>query len=221
MVLSITVKRPVLLYTAALALVLFLAYNYQPILRRSSFRQHNMTPWSSKYEGWHGRATFHPSPETFTPTREILAFAVLHHAPAIPDGFTLALFKPDVAVDARGKVLILNPDDFTGLSDLARQTLDLPSTGSFMNAWRIAQRRTDQPIERLFVPGSTTALVETSVQGYEKGKTELKTPVGDIHELPEVLHELFGLIAEARDGYERGKEDEDTISKVKAVLGDV
>ncbi|KAI0341737.1 hypothetical protein BDW22DRAFT_269156 [Trametopsis cervina] len=169
-------------------------------------------------EGWHARAQPHPDPSSFTPDRAQLAFAVLRNAAANPEGFTLALFAPDIAIDASGQVLVAQSADFTGLVSLAKQTVDLPPTGSSMNAWRIAQPRTSQPIERLFVPGPDGQLVQTSVQGYEKGKTELSKPVGDTDQLPPLLEELFGLIGEARDGYVRGEEDAATIRKVKVVL---
>ena len=55
----------------------------------------------------------------------------------------------------------------------------------------------------------------------EKGKTELKEPVDGITDLPAVLVELFGLVLEARDGWELGQDDKSTIQKVKNVLGDV
>ena len=32
--------------------------------------------WTSKYSGWHSRAKAHPSPNTFSPSRDTLAFAV-------------------------------------------------------------------------------------------------------------------------------------------------
>lgn len=226
MVLSITVKRPFVLYTAVLAFVLLLAYNSKPILQRASFlsKDHSgeiMTSWSSKYSGWHTRATPSISPESFTPTREGLAFASLYHAPANPDGFSVAFFHPNIAVDARGVVLVVNQDDFAGLEKLAKQSLELPQTGLPMNTWRINQRRTDQPIHRLHVPRSSDEIVETGVQGFEKGKKSLKEPVDGINELPEVLHEIIGLVVEGREGYERGKANEEVIGKVKAVLDGV
>lgn len=177
-----------------------------------------MSNEETNFEGWHARAKPHSDPHSFVPVRSSLAFAVTHSAPARPHGFTLAAFSPNVLVDASGHVLNLTPEDFAGLVSLAQQTVDLPSTGSFMNAWRVAQPRTSQPIERLFVVGQDGRLVETSVQGYEKGKTELQAPVGNIDHLPPLLYELFGLIAEAREGYEMGQEDSTVIAKVRAVL---
>ena len=180
-----------------------------------------MSSWSSSYSGWHTRATPYPSPDTFAPTREGLAFASLYHAPANPDGFSIALFRPNVAVDAKGDILVVTQDDFVGLEQLAKQTLDLPHTDLPMNTWRVKQRRTDMPIHRLHVPRSSDEIVETGVQGFEKGKKELKEPVSGINELPEVLHEIIGLVVEGREGYERGKANEEVIGKVKAVLGEL
>ena len=178
-----------------------------------------MTQSTHRIEGWHSRATPHPDPRNFTPQRDALAFGVLRNARADPEGFTLAVFSPNIAVDAAGRVLILSDADFSGFVALAKQTLQLPPTGSFMNAWRIAQVRTEQPIERLFVPGDDGALVQTSVQGYERGKTELKIPVGDVKHLPPLLQELFGYISEARD-HVQGTEEKEVINRVKLLLED-
>ncbi|KAI0093596.1 hypothetical protein BDY19DRAFT_881625 [Irpex rosettiformis] len=170
--------------------------------------------------GWHTRTTPYPSPATFTPTRASLAFAVLRNAQADPEGFTLALFSPDLAVDARGKVLLLQKTDWDGLVGLAGETVDLPKTGKFWNAWKVRQERTSQPIDRLLVATSESGeLVETSVQGWEKGKTELSEPVGEIAQLPPVLDELVGLVREGREGYVKGEEDKIVIGKIKDVLG--
>jgi len=169
-------------------------------------------------EGWFSRAT--PLSDNFSPSRDKLAFSVLRNAPVDPEGFTLALFYPNLAVDATGRVLVLSDTDFSGLVNLAKRTPDLPQTGSFMNTWRIRQDRTSQPIDRLFVPVNDE-LVQTSVQGWERGKKELVTPVGDITELPDVLYDFFGLALEARQGYEKSREDQDVIGQVKAVVGPV
>lgn len=51
-------------------------------------------------------------------------------------GFSVALFKPNVAVDAMGRVFVLTEEDFSALSALAAETAGLPTTGSFRNQWR-------------------------------------------------------------------------------------
>ncbi|KAI9065138.1 hypothetical protein FKP32DRAFT_1590889 [Trametes sanguinea] len=171
-------------------------------------------------KGWHARAHPHPSSATFVPARDKLVFAVLLNAPADPEGFTMALFRPDVAVDARGRILQVQPDDFAALADLAEQVNRLPETGSFMNAWRVAHDRTDQPIDRLFVttPGGNE-IKQTSVQGWHPDKKDLKTPVADYNELPSALHELFGYIQEGRTEYQRGREEnKDLIEQIKGLV---
>ena len=176
--------------------------------------------WASEFEGWYSRARPHPSPSEFIPTRDRLSFAVLHSAQADPGGFTLALFSPNIAIDALGKVLVLDEKDFDGLTALARQTLALPDTGLYRNTWRIKRDRTEQPIERLFVPHDGGGLRQTCVQGYGKDTRELKVPAGK--QLPDVLWELFGLISEAEEGYEGEKEVKDNIiARVKDAMGDI
>ncbi|KAJ8462344.1 hypothetical protein ONZ51_g10956 [Trametes cubensis] len=172
-------------------------------------------------KGWHARARPHPSSADFVPARDNLVFAVLLNAPADPEGFTVALFRPDVAVNARGQVLQVQSDDFTALADLAEQVIRLPETGSFMNAWRVAHDRTDRKIDRLFVPTSSGEIKQTSVQGWHPERKHLKTPVAEYTELPPPLYELFGYIQEGRDGYQRGHEDnKDLIAKIKALVED-
>ncbi|KDQ49500.1 hypothetical protein JAAARDRAFT_641197 [Jaapia argillacea MUCL 33604] len=61
---------------------------------------------------WSTRANPHSSPSTFTLTRDSFVLTVLLNAPSDTDGFTLALFKSEIAVDSVGRVLILQPTDF-------------------------------------------------------------------------------------------------------------
>ncbi len=168
-------------------------------------------------QGWHARAAPHPSPD-FSPTNDALVLAVLLNAPVDPEGFTMALFQPDVAIDARGRVLQPQPQDFTALAALAQETSQLPDTGSFMNAWRVAHDRTSQKIDRLFAKTTVGDIRETSVQGWDPEKTKLQDAVGDYQALPPVLQELFGYIQEGRAGFVRGEENKQLIAQVKALV---
>ncbi|KAI0636831.1 hypothetical protein C8Q77DRAFT_1094818 [Trametes polyzona] len=206
--------RPLLIAFAALVGAYILFFRSGSVLERMS-----SASASASATGWHARAQPHPDRAAFAPTRDKLVFAVLLNAPADPEGFTLALFRPDVAVDARGRVLQVKSNDFATLADLAEQTTRLPETGSFMNAWRVAHDRTSMPIDRLFVPVSGGDIKETSVQGWHPEKKLLKDAVADYQELPPVLHELFGYIQEGREGYERGhEENKELIAQIKALV---
>lgn len=112
--------------------------------------------------------------------------------------------------------------DYAGVVELARRVaVELPDTGRFRNTWVIKHPATSQPIDRILVVVDGQ-LKETSVQGFVKGKKELKVPVGDISELPDVLSEVAGLALEGRTGYSRGSEDSEMVQKVKDILsGDV
>ncbi|KAJ7175906.1 hypothetical protein C8R46DRAFT_944987 [Mycena filopes] len=175
--------------------------------------------WESRYEDWHSRSK--PNSTSFSPTRLALSLAVLRNTQVEPEGFMLALFDTGnnkVAVDAMGRVLLLDETDYAGITTLARRVaLELPETGRFRNTWVIKHAASSQPIDRVFsnVDGK---LVETSVQGFVKGKKELGVPVGDIVELPEVLSELTGLVREGLTGYSRRSADSEMVGKVKAVL---
>ncbi|PIL24128.1 hypothetical protein GSI_13880 [Ganoderma sinense ZZ0214-1] len=169
-------------------------------------------------QGWYARATAHPFPD-FTLTKDAFVFAVLLNAPVDPEGFTMALFQPDVAIDAQGRVLQPQPQDFAALAALAQEASRLPDTGSFMNAWRVSHPRTSQKIDRLFAKTSDSGDIrETSVQGWDPEKTQLQNAVGDHQALPPVLQELFGYIQEARTGFVRGEENKELISQVKALV---
>ncbi|KAF9652834.1 hypothetical protein BDM02DRAFT_3183185 [Thelephora ganbajun] len=149
----------------------------------------------SAVANWRDRAEWIRNPESWQPQRKDLVFAVIRNAQVEHHALTLALFGPNIAVDANGNVLALRDDDFSTLSSLASQTLELPQTGNFRNTWIIRRPTTSQPIERLLVATSEIEVAETSVQGYNnQGEFKLEHPVGDITILPPLLQDLFGLI---------------------------
>ena len=169
---------------------------------------------------WRDRAERIRNPESWQPQRKDLVFAVVRNAPVEHHALTLALFAPNIGVDASGNVLSLKEDDFFTLSSLASQTLELPQTGNFRNAWIIRQPTTSQPIERLLVSTSESEVAETSVQGYNnQGEFELEHPVGDITVLPPLLQDLFGLILKARTDYDPRRRNEAVLNKVLDVVG--
>jgi hypothetical protein len=187
----------------------------------------------SNLEGWHSRSTPHPSPQSFKPTQSALKLVLLLNAPVEQEGFTLALFEPNVAVDAMGSVLAVSQDDFEGLIHLGEKVKnEVPETGTFRNTWTLDHSRTSQPIDRLLLPSSddspyTSSIGEwelknvASVQGYEKGLTRLKERVAGFDELPEVLANVIGLTREGRDGWRKDGEDKDILKKVRDILGNV
>lgn len=177
--------------------------------------------WPSQHVGWHSRANAHSSPSKFTPTRQDLALAILLNSQGIHQGFTLALFKPNIAVDAMGRIIVVPEQDFDHMVALAHKTPELPQTGGFRNTWRVHNEATGKPIHRLLVPTAEGKLVETSIYGYRKDSKKLSTPVEGSDELPDVLGEFFGLALEAEEDYEFLKEDEAVVNKVKAILGEV
>ena len=169
---------------------------------------------------WRDRAERIPNPEAWQPEREDLVFAVIRNAQVEHHALTLALFSPNIGVDASGTVLALKEDDFSLFSSLARKTLELPQTGNPRNTWIIRRPTTSRPIERLFVPTSDSEVAETSVQGYnDQGEFELKRPVGDITVLPPLLQDLFGLILKARADYDPQRRNEVVLQKVLDVVG--
>lgn len=174
----------------------------------------------STVASWRDRGERIRDPETWQPQRKDLVFAVVHSTPIEHRALTLALFGPNIGVDAIGSVLVLKEDDFSALSSLASQTLELPQTGNFRNTWIIRRPTTSQPIERLLVSTSESEFAETSVQGYnDQGEFELEHSVGEITVLPPLLQNLFGSILKARTGYDRQHRNEAVLKKVLEVVG--
>ena len=93
---------------------------------------------SPSHSGWRHRSSPHPDGPSYTPTRESLVLALTRSTPVHPDGFTVALFEPNVAVDALGEVRRLAEDDFDYLKGLAQRAASLPLAGGYRNQWRCA-----------------------------------------------------------------------------------
>lgn len=94
---------------------------------------------STSSQGWHARTSPHPAGTSYEPVRQDLLFVLQRSAPADPNGFSLALLTPDVAIDALGRVLTVSADDFAALRTLASKVADeinVPDTRSFGNQWR-------------------------------------------------------------------------------------
>lgn len=189
----------------------------KPYLPTNLFDSYTMS--SSSIQGWHSRAQPHPDSDSYTFLRDKLALTVLRNAQVESEGFTLALFNDKVAVDAFGKVLVVEDQDYEGLIDLSNQILELPKTENFRNTWILKSLTTSQPIERIFVHKDGEA-VQTSVQGFAPGqdKTELKSPGGEI---PAALKQLTALVMEAREGYSRGDTPGPAVQKVKEIVSDL
>jgi len=177
------------------------------------------TKMQSAVADWRDRAERIRNPESWQPERKDLVFAVVLNGPVEHHALTLALFHPNIGVDASGNVLALKEDDFSAMSRLATRTLELPQTGEFRNAWILRRPTTSQPIERLLVSTGGSELVETSVQGYNnQGGFDLKEPVGDVTVLPHLLQDLFGLILKARTDYDPRNRHEAVLQKVLDVI---
>jgi hypothetical protein len=188
-------------------------------------------PFASKMSSsWRDYAKIHPAPSSWEPKESDLAFAVIRDGPGPQDDtpLTLAVFGKEssdkVAVDAMGAVLTLKQDDFDKFITLAEKTTkpDFPQADSWRNTWSIFQQRTSQPIDRLIVPvpDGEKPYKETAVQGYSANQKKLQEGIGKMidAEIPDNLHELFGLIAPARSDFDRSKRDAETLSRVVSVI---
>jgi len=165
--------------------------------------------------GWHARATAHTG--SFEPTKEDVVLNVLINSQVEHDGFTLGLVKPNIAVDARGKVLILSDNDFAAFEAKVGEIKELPPTGNFMGQYRVKQQRTSYPIDILKLPGQA----DVSVYGWSAATSTLEEPTNGHTSLPDPLQTLVGWAKEAREGYQRSHvdpADQTVIDKVKNLL---
>jgi len=177
---------------------------------------HHGTHTAASAEGWHARATHTPATD-FNPKQSDLVLSVLVNSQVEPDGFTLSLLHPNLAVDASGKLLVLSAADFAAFeAQVHAVTAHVEPTGEFMGQWRVKQARTGYPIDRVLIPGDA----ERAVYGWAKSNVELKLE-GETKgrtTLPKELQVLVGWAKEARDGYVRGHKDDTVISKVRALI---
>jgi len=132
-----------------------------------------------------------------------------------PDGFTMALVKPNFAVDASGHLLTLSTADFTAFTQAVEDVKSVEDSGGFMGQWRVKQARTSYPIDQVLIPGEKSR----EVYGWAKGDgdLELEEETKGHTTLPKALQVIVGLAKEARDGYVRGQKDDSVINKVRAL----
>jgi hypothetical protein len=164
--------------------------------------------------GWHTRATEHTG--SFGPAKEKLVLNILVNSQVEHDGFTLGLIKPNFAVDARGKILILSDDDFAAFMTKVEEVKALPVPEQ-LGQWRVKQQRTSYPIDILKLPGQP----DVSVYGWSASTSTLEGPTEGHTSLPDPLQTLVGWAKEAREGYQRGHvdpADQEVIDQVKNLL---
>ncbi|KAF8985823.1 hypothetical protein BDQ17DRAFT_1493616 [Cyathus striatus] len=170
-----------------------------------------------------------PLPPSTPLTCSDLKLAVLRNTPVETEGFTLALFAPNIAVSYFSTIHKLHPNNFTHILNLTVQTSTLPTPNRPFNIWAIDQPHTSQPIDRVLVPLGTLdpkpkkmyveEYREVSVQSYKKGKTALKKEFGGYTELRSVLHDLMAVVLEAWKG--KREKDDEVIMRVKGLFGNV
>ncbi|KAG8771796.1 hypothetical protein FRC12_003403 [Ceratobasidium sp. 428] len=204
---------------AGFALLLTILLAFFTLTPSSSTAPHLPSLRMTTPSGWHSRAAPHPDGAAYDVQKENVIFGMARNTRVEPEGFSVALFKPNVAVDAMGRVWTLNEQDFSALASLAsdRTALYLSPTPSNIRAPRVKHDRTDYPIDQLYV-STSKGLHAIGVYGHDGETTTLKPPVGEITNLPAPLNSLVTLAKEGRDGFERGTENTEVVSKVKAVL---
>ena len=169
-------------------------------------------------EGWHARATPHPAAATFQPTADTLVFVSRLSAKGSPDSFNMALFSPDIAVDASGRVLKLQPQDFSILALLAENVARLPNAGGFMSTWVVSSPITCRPNDYLHVKTPDGGLKETGVYAWDSRHTELEGPTAGYEHLPPALHELVGYAREGRAEKTESAEGTELVERIKALV---
>ena len=179
-----------------------------------------MTSTSTSAEGWHARATPHPDASTFQPTSDALIFASVLSTMAFPDSFTMALFRPNIAVDASGRVLQLQPQDFSTLALLAEDVARLPDTGGFQGFWVVSSQFTCRANDFLYVKTPEGGLKTTGVYAWDARHTELSMPTAGYEHLPPAMHELVGYVQEAHAEKTESKEGGELVRRIKDMVRD-
>ncbi|KAG9086920.1 hypothetical protein FRC06_002816 [Ceratobasidium sp. 370] len=167
--------------------------------------------------GWHSRTRPLQGGPAYNVNKSNVVFGMTRSTRLEPDGFTVLFLKPNVAIDAMGRVLEVKSRDFSALATLAAETTSLPDTGAFQNLWSVKQSHSDWPIDELYVTTSG-GMYTVSVYGQDGVTTTLDPPVGNITDLPPSLNKMFTLAKEGRSGFVSGGADVAMISKAKAAL---
>ncbi|EJF60449.1 hypothetical protein DICSQDRAFT_107543 [Dichomitus squalens LYAD-421 SS1] len=165
-----------------------------------------MTSTSISAEGWHTRAVPHPDHDalTFQPTIDNLLFT--HRFSAMcAEGFVMALFLPDIAVDSDGNVLKVQPQDLVILAALVKDVARLPDGGPFNGVWCLSSTYTCQARDHLNVKTPEGTLKQSGVYAWSPRNTALAAPTAGYEHLPASLHELVGYAWEAYAGGSREK----------------
>ncbi|KAL1672123.1 hypothetical protein EV122DRAFT_284277 [Schizophyllum commune] len=147
-------------------------------------------PWSSPHSGWRSRATPYPGP-TPDPAAAELKFAVKVSAPAGeypllavfagPSSSTTTSPSPsspetdtNFAINAKGHVLRLAPEDFTALTALARGVDAMHDAGVYdaerRGSWRVKSPITCRPFHVLLVPQPRESAAVAVAAAQELGK---------------------------------------------------
>ena len=164
--------------------------------------------------GWHSRSTKYTG--KFAPTNDTLILTLLFTTPV--KYFKVAFVKPNIAVDAYGKVLAVPQADFDAITSLTTAAVTLPSVSGH---WSIQSDHHWDPNNKVPIPGGgiyrllVTGHEEISISG-RVGKRTLAVPKAGYTELPEPLLKLFGWLFEGAAGH--GQKDEGPIDKVRALL---
>ncbi|KAG8840651.1 hypothetical protein FRB91_005840 [Serendipita sp. 411] len=139
-----------------------------------------------------------------------------------------------VAVDAFGRVLELNKEDYEVFEREMRAVKELPKPQEFMGQWRVKRAITCLPFYKVDIfPGGRSSSskrveegeeiedkVTATVYGWNANTDELERETVGRTRLPGSLQRLIGLGMEGRDGYNRTIErDEEVIGKVMALGG--
>ncbi|KAH7338108.1 hypothetical protein B0J17DRAFT_660828 [Rhizoctonia solani] len=138
--------------------------------------------------GWYSRATPFPYELPYEILEKNFAFGVETSSLAV-QGPSLALFRPNIAVDAMGRVLMLKQVDWDTLAEAAGVLTNLPRAGRD-NMWRIKSDFFCIPFLSIYVPTPDENRV-INVEGWLGEASELSMPVGNITHLPDSLQLLL------------------------------
>jgi hypothetical protein len=174
---------------------------------------------SNNLEGWHAHATESTSvtPSSFDPKLEDIVVTIIKSSMR-GKTFTMALVKPNLAIDSNGRILSLSPAEFAQYQEMVDAVNLLPRTGNW-DQWRVKHSTTCWPIDKILIPGQG----ERSVYGWEEpgswGTLKLESRTNGYTHLPQEITQLLRLAKEAWKGYDhtKGPLQERVVQKILAL----
>ncbi|CAE6435737.1 unnamed protein product [Rhizoctonia solani] len=165
--------------------------------------------------GWYSRAKPFPYELPYEILENNLVFGISIHS-MVTQGPAIALFRPNIAVDVRGRVLILKQVDWDAITEIAGATTNLPRA-RMRNTWSMNPGYFCIPYQIIHIPTLDGNRV-INIEGWVGESSELSIPVGNITHLPDSLQLLLKYSSEAWANFYGGERNKVVLADTKKML---